>query len=110
LSDGTLIKRNTGDRAGAYFSLTQTCNPNNPYVLGHVQLLFFVFNLFSKFTHFLVPGSNWAVVNRVYYPYLFFNTFVTMQFTEIYNLWYPEGTKVVPDNIALLLDPIALAF
>jgi len=110
LSDGTLIKRNTGGKGGAYFSLTQTCNPNNPYALGHVQLLFFVFNLFSDITHFLVPGCNWAITKGIYLPYLYFNTFVTSQFTELYNSWYPNGLKVVPDNIASFLDPFALAF
>jgi hypothetical protein len=47
LSDGCLIKRNPG--GGAYFSLTQTLNPNNINILGHVVLLFFVFNLLQDF-------------------------------------------------------------
>src|SRR5690606_6414046 len=60
LSDEMLIKRNKGNKAGAYFSLTQTCNPNNEYVLGHVELLFYTFNLFSNYINNIVPSSNWA--------------------------------------------------
>ena len=53
LSDGTLIKRNKGPKAGAYFSLTQTCNPENTYVEAHVVFLQYVFDLFKDFTNLI---------------------------------------------------------
>jgi hypothetical protein len=30
-------------------------------------------------------------------------------FTELLNIWYPQGKKIVPENILDLLDAIALA-
>jgi hypothetical protein len=104
LSDGCLIKRNLG--GGAYFSLTQTFNPNNIYILGHVELLFFVFNLLQDFIAASVPSTNWVRTGGLLFPYLFFNTFITAEFTNLFNLWYPEGTKIVPANIASELDSL----
>jgi len=68
-SDGMLSKRNTGALApkgggapppggalaGAYFSLTQTCNPNNLNVVGHVQLLFLYLIYFRTLLIILFP-------------------------------------------------------
>lgn len=105
LSDGCLIKRNPG--GGAYFSLTQTLNPNNINILGHVVLLFFVFNLLQDFIATSV--QNWAITKGLLFPYLFFNTVITAEFTNLFNLWYPEGTKIVPASITSELDPVALA-
>jgi hypothetical protein len=64
LSDGMLTKRNKGIKGKASFSLTQTCNPNHLYVLGHVELLFYTFNLFQNYINSPIPMSNWA---RTYY-------------------------------------------
>jgi hypothetical protein len=61
---------NSGVLAGAYFSLTQTCNPYNLYVLGHVQQLFFVFKeLFADCTQFLI--LHVARLGRLAYSTLF---------------------------------------
>ena len=80
-----MVKRNKGPKAGAYFSFTQTANPNNIYAEAHIELLFFVFELFRNHSSFLIPGSNWAISKNKYYPYLYFNTNIEPFFTELYN-------------------------
>jgi hypothetical protein len=110
LSDGTLVKRNTGDKAGAYFSLTQTANLNNIYVEAHIELLIFVFEVFKDFTHFTEPKFNYAKVKSKSYKYIYFNTFIDPLFTSLHKDWYENKIKVVPSNISQLLNPIALAF
>lgn len=110
LSDGTLIKRNKGDRAGAYFSLTQTNNPRNKHVEAHVQLLLHSFELFKPFIKSDTPGQGVAKFNGRHYPYLYFNTIINPIFTSLYNDWYKDNIKVVPDSIFDLMDPIVLAF
>jgi len=44
----------------------------------------------------LVPSSGWARTGGFLYPYLTFTSFVTDEFTELFQIWYPEGTKIVP--------------
>lgn len=110
LSDGTLVKRNTGPKAGAYFSLTQTANPNNIYVEAHIDLLMFVFELFKDFTNWTEPRYNFAKINNKSYKYIYFNTIINPLFTSLHENWYKNGVKTVPLNISQLLDPVALAF
>ena len=110
LSDGTLIKRNKGPKGGAYFSLTQTCNPENIYVDGHVEFLYHVFNLFKDFTSFSEPKVRAINRNNKSYPYIYFNTVTCQPFTELYNNWYIGNVKTVPSDISQFIDPVALAF
>jgi len=91
LSDGTLVKRNKGIRANAYFSLTQTINPNNANVQGHIDLVNFVFNLFRDFSNFSEPHIGTAKLNNKIFQYTFFNTISHSVFTELYNNWYIQG-------------------
>jgi hypothetical protein len=39
-----------------------------------------------------------------------FSTYSLPCFNEFYDLFYPEGIKIVPQNIAELITPIGLAF
>jgi|SRR5690348_8039874 hypothetical protein len=110
LSDGMLTKRNKGTKGKASFSLTQTCNSNSEYVLGHVELLFYTFNLFNNYINSPIPMSNWARTKNKLYPYLYFNTITTNEFLAIYNIWYVNNKKTVPKYIDLDLTPRALAF
>ena len=110
LSDGMLTKRNKGTKGKASFSLTQTCNPNSEYVLGHVELLFYTFNMFNNYINYPIPMTNWARTKNKLYPYLYFNTITNNEFLELYNLWYINNKKTVPINIDQDLTPIALAF
>jgi len=110
LSDGMLTKRNKGIKGKANFSLTQTCNPNSEYVLGHVELLFYTFNLFDDYINYPIPMTNWARTKNKLYSYIYFNTLTSNKFLELYKIWYINNKKPVPENIDLSLTPIALAF
>jgi len=39
-----------------------------------------------------------------------FNTYSLPCFTELYNLFYPEGVKIVPSNIEEILTPLSLVY
>lgn len=112
LSDGTLVKRNKGEKAGVYFSLTQTANPNNIYAEAHIELLFSVFNLLQStdLTVYPVPVCNWSRFRGKSYPYLYFNTIIDPVFTNLYNTWYKLGVKTIPSNVSSLIDPVVLAY
>jgi hypothetical protein len=110
LSDGMLTKRNKGTKGKANFSLTQTCNPNSEYVLGHIELLFYTFNLFDNYINYSIPMTNWARTKNKLYPYLYFNTITSNEFLELYNLWYINNKKTVPKDIDLYLTPRVLVF
>jgi hypothetical protein len=53
-----------------------TANPNNIYAEGHIELLFFVFNLLNDYTVFPVPVCTWAKNKNKSYPYLYFSTVI----------------------------------
>lgn len=110
LSDGTLVKRNKGLKAGAYFSLKQTCNPENIHMDAHVEFLHYVFELFKDLTNLSEPKVNFNIRNNKKYPYIYFNTIICQPFTELHNNWYINNVKILPSNISQLIDPIALAF
>ena len=109
LSDGTLVKRKKGLKAGAYFSLTKTINLKNINVEAHVELVLYVFELFKDLTNFSEPHLNWIKLNNKRYQYIYFNTIIDPLFTELHNNWYIDGEKTVPSNISQLIDPIVLA-
>lgn len=52
-----------------------------------------------------VPNCNWAKLKGRFYPYLYFNTAIDPIFTDLYNQWYKNGVKTIPQNITRLLDP-----
>lgn len=110
LSVGTLVKRNKGPKAGAYFSLTQTSNKGNIYVKAHIELVKYVFNLFKDFTNFTEPHMNLIKKGNKSFEYIYFNTVINPLFTELHKIWYIDGVKHVPNNISDLLNPVALAF
>jgi hypothetical protein len=47
---------------------------------------------------------------KAIYFYYSFSTKTQPLFGTLHELWYPNGTKVIPANIASLLTPIMLAF
>lgn len=112
LSDGTLVKRNPGLKAGASFGLTQTSDKCAKYVEAHVELLIYVFELFKEFCNYTEPKIGYAKskTSAKTYQYMYFATAINSLFTELYHIWYIAGIKTVPANIASLLDPVALAF
>ena len=112
LSDGTLVKRNPGPKAGASFSLTQTSDKSAKNVEAHVELLNFVFELFKEFCNYTEPKFGYATSKKTNKTsqYIYFATAIHPLFTELYNNWYIAGKKTVPANIAFLLDSVALAY
>lgn len=100
LSDATIAKRNKGSRANAYFSLTQTCNSDNIKVQAHIDLVNHVFDLFRHYSNFDEPHVNVIRSKNKEFKYLFFNTKTDPLFTSYYNIWYIDGVKTVPSNIA----------
>jgi len=44
------------------------------------------------------------------YKAIFFHTYALPCFAELYNLFYPDGKKVVPVNIGQLLTPLGLCY
>ena len=76
--------------------------------LSHSQYLWFVFSLLSHYCPSLpalVPGIR----NGKQFFGLHFFTRALPCFTELHNLFYINGVKIVPHNIFELLSPIALA-
>lgn len=116
LSDGTLVKRNPGPKAGASFSLTHPfgADKSAKNVEAHVELLNFVFELFKAPSgcNYTEPKFGYATSKKTNKTsqYIYFATAIHPLFTELYNNWYIAGKKTVPANIAFLLDSVALAY
>jgi len=78
----------------------------------HKEYLLHLYNLFKTYC----PGTP----NTYYYPIsqqngkvhssIWFHTYSLPCFTELYNLFYLEGKKVIPNNIFDLLSPLGLAY
>lgn len=78
--------------------------------LVHKDYLDHLFGLFKSLTEPKVktrlPNKN----NGKIYSSVYFNTCSLPCLLELYNLFYPEGKKVVPETIGDLLTPIGLAY
>jgi hypothetical protein len=75
----------------------------------------YLVHLYTKFSPFcpqepiireLQPNKRTGKV----YSAIWFNTYSLPCFNEFYNLFYLDGIKIVPQNIAELLTPIGLAY
>jgi hypothetical protein len=44
------------------------------------------------------------------YNNIWFNTYSLPCFVEFYNLFYPDGKKIVPSNLEVLFTPLSLAY
>lgn len=76
--------------------------------LAHFVYLWFVFNLLSHYCSSL-PMLKISKRNDKTTYALEISTRAMPCITEVHNLFYVEGKKVIPNNIYELLDPIALA-
>jgi len=76
--------------------------------LSHSQYVFFVFN---KLAHYCSssPGLTSGIRAGKRFYGLQFLTRSLPCFTELHSLLYPNGVKIIPDNIYELLTPVALA-
>ena len=111
LGDGILVKKYKG--GGTYFQ----------YAQGEIQESYinYVFNLFyqSNYCNMLNPSKKVAFNKKTgnSHKYLCFNTKSLVEFNELIPLFYLSSekdslkrTKIVPQNIFDLLNPIGLAF
>lgn len=90
----------SGHKKNASFALKQS-----------LAKLEYFFNVFLTFAHYCASGAHLGSSRLLgsRYHYLYFFTRALPCFTELYNLFYPKGIKVIPENIIELLDPVALA-
>lgn len=99
LSDGWLIKGSTTS-INPRLGLAQSLN--------HFEYIFFVFNALSHYCQ-NYPTLRGRERNTKIHYIVEFVTRSLPCFLEIYNLFYPNKVKVIPQNIYVLLTPVALA-
>ena len=98
LSDGYLSKSPNSKNASLRFKQS----------LGHFKYLWFVFNSLS---HYCPTNPKLGIGRRgetKVYDLLIYTRSMSC-ITELYNIFYLDKIKVIPDNIYELLTPIALA-
>ncbi len=90
---------------------------HNPYLsfgqgIVHKDYLFHLYELFQNYCLSAEKISNRLPDKRTgnIYTRVTFNTFSLPCFNELHNLFYQEGLKIVPSNIAELLTPLSLAY
>ena len=97
-------------------------NIEKPSRTGHARLRFaqglvheeYLFHLFEKVRPYCravpyFPKTLHNVTGK-FYPSIRFNTCTFACFDELYDLFYPEGKKILPLNIGELLTPVGLAY
>jgi LAGLIDADG DNA endonuclease family len=74
--------------------------------------LLHLYEIFGNYSPSAPKITNPAPDKRtgVVYKSIYFNTYSLPCFNVLYDLFYPEGVKVVPSNIFELLTPIGLAY
>ena len=92
---------------------TPNSNPRCQFVQGliHIEYLYHLYDLFEDYCGTepkIVESKPDKRTNKVYSS-VSFNTLSLPCFNEHYQLFYPEGKKVVPSNIGDLLTPAGLA-
>lgn len=80
--------------------------------LVHKEYLLHLFELFSDYSSMAPKIINRAPDKRngVIYSSIRFTTYSLPCFNEFYDLFYPDGKKIIPNNIAELLTPRGLAY
>ena len=75
----------------------------------------YLLHLYERFKEFCSASPKIIIhppdkITGKEYSSIRFNTYSLPCFNELYELFYPEGTKIVPLNIGELLTPLVLAF
>ena len=80
--------------------------------LVHKDYLFHLYELFSSYCRSAPKITNRLPDKRTgnIYTRVTFNTYSLPCFNELYNLFYFEGKKLIPSNLADLLTPLGLAY
>ena len=74
-----------------------------------------MYHLYELFEHYCSNApklQNFAPDKRTgkVYNNIWFNTYSLPCFVEFYNLFYPDGKKIVPENLEALFTPLSLAY
>lgn len=87
LGDGHLSKI----RSNSYFSYTSS-------IENHVNLIYNEFNEYMNDIRFINYYDKRT--NKIYYRYVT-NSILNEKFTELRNIWYPNGIKIIPNDTKL---------
>jgi hypothetical protein len=94
--------------------MTLNSNPFCSFEQGfvHKEYLEHLYELFKSYCLRAPKISNRLPDKRTgkVYSRIRFHTYSLPCFVEFYNLFYPEGKKILPANIADLLTPLSLAY
>lgn len=98
-----------------YISKPKTCiNARLEFTQGviHMEYLQHLYKLFGAFCGMVPKTPTRAPDKRTgeIYDTVIFYTYSLPCFLEFYNLFYPDGKKIVPLNIGSLLTPLGLAY
>ena len=74
----------------------------------HSEYVWFVFNSLSHYCSSYPCLKSNGIKGNGYYA-LEFSTRTMPCFTELYDLFYPNGVKIIPEDIYNLFTPVALA-
>lgn len=72
--------------------------------LDHFKYLWFVFSLLSHYCYYFPIARNRIIINKNK-PSLKFSTRSMPCFTELYHIFYPNGVKIIPEDIYNMLTP-----
>jgi hypothetical protein len=75
----------------------------------HSELFWHIWGILSHYCSAWPYLTKTVVRGRLFWGIAFFTRALPC-FTNLYNLFYPKGIKVVPEGIWDLLTPVALAF
>src|SRR5437764_2500733 len=78
--------------------------------IKHAEYLDLVFSHLKPYCKMSSPTLGQAKLRNNTYGVLSFTTRSLPCFTDLHTLFYPNGIKVIPSNIAYLLTPVGLAF
>ena len=98
LSDGWLI----------VVSKTSNARLGFKQAINNAQYVWFVFNELSHYCSSYPHLTKGIRAGKPYFGLQFFTRYLPC-FTELHSLFYPQGVKVIPNNIYELLTPVALA-
>lgn len=99
LSDGGLIFGNARSK-NARLEFQQS--------LAHVSYILFVFNILSHYCSSSPSLKSGIRAGNRFYGLRFFTRSMPC-LTELHSIFYPNGIKVIPQNIYNMLTPVALA-
>jgi len=80
--------------------------------LVHKDYIYHLYELFEPYCRSVPKTTNRLPDKRTgkIYSSVKFNTYSLPCFNEFYNLFYPEGNKIIPKNMWDLMTPLSLAY